>query len=62
MTIDKDFSQTKISELITKLKDVFNEHGDLYVCHSSTGGYFEAVSHVDIANDSIIGGDVCYLH
>ena len=61
MTIHKDFKNTKISELILMLQSILDERGDLYVCHTSSGGYFEAVNRVIIANDSIIGGDVCHI-
>ncbi len=61
MSIHEDFKHTKISELITMLKEIMQEYGDLYVCHTSSGGYFDSVSQVDIANDSIIGADVCHL-
>ncbi len=61
MTIHEDFRKTTISELIKKLETILENHGDLYVCHTSEGGYFDSVEQVDIANDSIIGGDVCHL-
>lgn len=61
MTIHEDFKHTKISELILMLKNLLEEHGDLYVCHTSTAGYFDSVDTVSIANDSIIGGNVCHI-